>query len=161
MNLNVFKSIYNFNKQAGLLEAGYSDERECAYPIEEALEGLDDLEYGYNAIGMSPDNQINTECTPKDISRYIIDMMTNSEGSSDISDVDRLDKHLDIIVYSLGSIYKLGLTPQQATRALEVVATANMRKLSAGTDSQGKQQKPDDFVSPEPLLHLILDERGN
>ena len=158
MNLNPFKSIYNFNKEAGLLDKGYNDERECAFPIEEALEGLDDLQYGYDAIGMTPEAQINNQCTPKDISRYIIDMMTTSTGDP-IEDVDRLDKHLDIIVFSLGSIYKLGLSPQEAMKALGIVAEANLQKLTVGQDSEGKQLKPEGFIPPEAKLQKILDER--
>lgn len=139
MNMNVIKSIYNFNKEAGLLESGYSDERECAFPIEEALEGFPLI------------------TNPKMYSRQIIaDAVT---ADLDISDVDRLDKHLDIIVFSFGSIFKLGLSPQQALQALEIVMQANRQKLSVGTDDHGKQMKPSDFVGPEAKLQEILDKR--
>lgn len=142
MSLNPVKMIYDFNRKAGLLEKGYSDERECAYPIEEALEGFPLI------------------ANPKMYSRQIIaDAVT---ADLDISDVDRLDKHLDIIVFSFGSIFKLGLTPQQALHALEVVMHANMQKLSVGTDSHGKQMKPKDWeqYAPEKYLQKILDQRG-
>lgn len=149
MNANVLKTIYRFNDEAGLLEAGYSDERECAFPIEEALEGFN-LEYidtGY-------------QDGPKELSRAIMRhaMLTLLES---ISDVDRMDKHLDTIVFAFGSLFKLGLTPQQAIRGLEVVMAANMKKLSAGKDEHGKQKKPKDWEqhAPEVLLQKILDER--
>ena len=32
---NPIKMIYKFNKEAGLLDIPYSDEKECAYPMEE------------------------------------------------------------------------------------------------------------------------------
>lgn len=147
MNLNPFKSIFKFNKEAGLLEKGYSDERECAFPIEEALEGFINID----RLGLDV-----YQHTPKDVSREIISIV---KGANPIPDVDRLDKHLDIIVYSLGSIYKLGLSPQQAMKALGIVAEANLAKLTVGTDSHGKQQKPEGFVGPEAKLQLILDER--
>jgi predicted HAD superfamily Cof-like phosphohydrolase len=150
--LNVIKKIYKFNQEAGLLEQGYSDERESAFPIEEMLEGFDDLEYLSSILEMK-------SISPKDISRCIIDFATNDVGTSNISDVDRLDKHLDAIVFCFGSIFKLGLTPQEAIKALGIVMDANMQKLHTGQDENGKQLKPKDFISPEQQLQIILDER--
>ena len=151
MNLNFVKSIFKFNQEAGLLDKGYSDEKECAFPIEEALEGFD-LEH---SLTLDMD-------TPKAMSRQIMRWATELQYNDDgqlITDVDRLDKHLDIIVYSFGSIFKLGLSPQQALRCLDIVMQANMTKLHAGQDSHGKQQKPEGFVGPEAQLQKILDER--
>ena len=154
MNFNPVKRIYKFNQEANLLEDGYSDERECAFPIEEALECLNtDALSGVLADG----GEYVSEDNPKGISRLIAHVaMSDVEN---IKDVDRLDKHLDIIVFSLGSIFKLGLNPQQAMRALDVVASKNMEKLTVGKDEAGKQMKPSDFVGPEPELQKILDER--
>lgn len=149
MNANVLKTIYRFNDEAGLLEAGYSDERECAFPIEEALEG-------FINIALANVLNLNNLASPKDISRKIINYTVNPNL---ISDVDRMDKHLDTIVFAFGSLFKLGLTPQQAIRGLEVVMAANMKKLTAGKDEHGKQKKNDDFVGPEVELQKILDER--
>ena len=140
MNINPLKSIYRFNKEAGLLEAGYSDERECAFPIEEALEGF---ESGLGNI------------TPKEQSRLLMDALA---GHFEGTDVDRFDKHLDIIVFSLGSLYKLGLSPQQVMRGLDIVANANMQKLQSKTDEYGKLTKPIDFIAPEEQLQKILNE---
>ena len=39
------QQIYDFNKQAGLLEKGYDDFLESSFQIEEALEGFGDLPY--------------------------------------------------------------------------------------------------------------------
>lgn len=160
MSLNPVKMIYDFNKKAGLLEKGYSDERECAFPIEEALEGLDawHLFTMLKRADSEHSNSLEEELSysPKRMSREI---MSYCKPSLSTKDVDRLDKHLDIIVFSFGSIFKLGLTPQQALKALEIVMQANMQKLSAGTDSHGKQQKPSDFVGPEAKLQEILDKR--
>ena len=147
MNLNPIKQVYKFNQQAGLLEKGYSDERECAFPIEEALEGFNTAELIYQ-LGCD------TAASPKEISRDILNLTIND---IELSDVDRLDKHLDIIVFSLGSIYKLGLNPQETMRALGIVADANMQKLTVGTDSEGKQMKPEGFIPPEEQLQKLLD----
>ena len=147
--MHPLKTIYKFNQEAGLLDKGYDDERECAYPIEEALEGFVLTELAYQ-LGED------TDATAKEVSRGIINLTINKDK---LTDVDRLDKHLDAIVFAFGSIYKLGLTPQQAIKALGIVMEANMSKLSVGTDSEGKQMKPKDFLSPEPKLQKILDER--
>ena len=141
---NPIKEIYRFNEVAGLLDQGYSDERECAFPIEEALEGFPLIK------------------DPKAYSRQIVSDAISSD--LDISDLDRLDKHLDIIVFSFGSIFKLGLNAQQATHALNLVMEANMKKVSAGKDSHGKQLKPSDWERTLDKLNLdlkkILDERA-
>jgi uncharacterized Rmd1/YagE family protein len=153
VNISPIKQIYKFNKEAGLLDKPYSDEKECAYPIEEALEGfgtrfLTDLAYRLD---------IGETTSPKLISRAIV-----TEGPDKaLSDVDRLDKHLDIIVFSFGSIFKLGLSPQEAMNALGIVMTANLTKLSVGTDSEGKQMKPTDFIGPEEQLQKLLDRRSS
>jgi len=150
--LEQLQQVYDFNKQAGLLDKPYSDEKESAFPIEEALEGFDLNSFEDYDIGFSENDG------PKELSRLLMSIADNS-GNTDIADVDRLDKHLDIIVYSLGSIFKLGLTPEQTIRALGLVIDANMTKLSIGTDSVGKQMKPVGFVGPEVKLQLILDEQ--
>ena len=152
MNLNAIKSIYKFNQEAGLLESGYDDFRESEYPIEEALEQFD-TSYLATALAMHPD------ASPKSISRSLVTGMCKLPESG-ISDVDRLDKHLDNLVFNLGSIFKLGLNVQQTMKALQVVATANMQKLGAGKDEHGKQLKGENFINPEPLLQLILNERA-
>jgi len=148
MNINPIKTIYKFNEEANLLLAGYTDERECAFPIEEALEGFDTNELAL-VLGVSP------ESSPKDLSRRIMNFTINPS----ISDVDRMDKHLDSIVFAFGSLFKLGLTPQQAMQGLEVVMATNMKKLHAGKDEAGKQLKGDNFVGPEEELQKILDKR--
>ena len=146
---NPIKEIYRFNKEAGLLDKGYDDARECAYPIEEMLEGFEP------ECGLSLDLD-----TPKAMSRAITKWLTEPEWYTELSDVDRFDKHLDAIVFNFGSLFKLGLTPQQAMKGLSVVMQANMKKLHAGQDSEGKQQKPVNFVGPEEQLQKILDERS-
>lgn len=147
MNFNPIKQIYKFNQEAGLLAKGYDDGKECAFPIEEALEG-------FNTTELICQLQMEATASPKDISRKIIDLTINDET---LEDVDRLDKHLDTIVFALGSIYKLGLNPQEAMKALSIVADANMQKLTVGTDSEGKQMKPEGFIPPEEKLQKLLD----
>lgn len=145
--MTALEKIEYFNRTAGLLDLGYSDTRESAYPIEEALEGFENLQY------LDIDTH---EYTPKEISRAIVDTVHNGKP---IEDVDRFDKHLDAIVFAYGSLLKLGLSLEQINAGLNIVMDANLTKLSVGKDPTGKQLKPSNFISPEPLLQEILDER--
>ena len=75
-----------------------------------------------------------------------------------ITDVDRLDKACDAIVYAIGSIAKLGLDHHGITKALNIVNNANKAKLGMARDKHGKLLKPDDFVGPEAELAKLLSE---
>ncbi len=138
-------AIYQFNEQAGLLEQGYNDFSESAYQIEEALEGYE-IAHGFT---------VHLD-TPKEMSRTIV----RAQGSFVGTDVDRLDKAIDAIVFAVGSIAKLGLTPPQIREAIEIVTTANLQKLSMPKDEFGKLTKPADFVGPEAKLQKLLDRRN-
>ena len=148
--MQALETVYEFNQKAGLLALGYDDFRESAYPIEEALEGFD-ITYLNNRLHLHEDS------SPKDASRSIVTGHCRTAG---ISDVDRFDKSIDSIIFSLGSLFKLGLSVDQVLNGLQIVADANMAKLSVGKDSEGKQMKPTDFVGPETELQKILDERN-
>lgn len=152
--LTAIKSIYKFNQECKrpdgscLLDQGYDDTKEAAFSIEEMLEG-------FNLNMLQKLLLMDETTTPKDVSRKI---MSHINGTH-MTDVDRLDKHLDSIIYNFGSIFKLGLTPQQALRALSIVCEANLQKLTAGQDEHGKQRKSEGFVPPEARLQALLDER--
>lgn len=155
--MNAIKSIYKFNQECKrpdgscLLDQGYDDLKEAAFSIEEMLEGfqLDVLQ----KLLLMDETKLST---PKDVSRQI---MWHTNGTH-MTDVDRLDKHLDSIIYNFGSIFKLGLTPQQALKALSIVCETNLQKTKDTIiDSHGKVCKNSDFINPEPALQLILDQR--
>lgn len=141
--------IYSFNSQAGLLDKPYSDYLESSFQIEEALEGFTALPQLGALLGVH-------EATPKHLSRSIV--ATANDGSN-LSDVERLDKACDAIVFAFGSIFKLGLTPEQAAKAVSIVMSANLAKLSMPKDEFGKLTKPADFVGPEAHLQELLNER--
>lgn len=153
------KKIYEFNQKAGLLDDGYNDQLEASMQIEEALEGFDDS-FDNLAFELQLDKNYPSDadevCHARHLARYIASLVKIDEP---LSDVQRFDKALDALFLAAGSIYKLGLTPVQLSKGLDIVCNANLTKLSAGKDSHGKQIKPDGFVNPEPLLQLILDER--
>lgn len=157
------QEIYDFNKQAGLLEQGYSDFLESSFQIEEALEGFDvtKLTNLHRAVAHPAlDLPEGYKSTPKEVAREIIARVNNSTtGDNKIPDVDRLDKAIDAIVFAVGSIAKLGLTPNQISKAISIVTNANLQKLSMPKDEFGKLTKPADFVGPEVELQKILDER--
>ena len=145
MTVDHIDAIYQFNEQAGLLEQGYNDFSESAYQIEEALEGYE-IAHGFT---------VHLD-TPKEMSRTIV----RAQGPFIGTDVDRLDKAIDAIVFAVGSIAKLGLTPPQIREAIEIVTTANLQKLSnIKVDSNGKLLKDSNFIGPEKKLQEILNER--
>ena len=146
---NFVTQIYQFNLQAGLLDSGYDDFLESSFQIEEALEGFED-DNGDIYID-------NFRGSPKEVAR---DILFTNKRESTIPDVDRLDKACDAIVFALGSIFKLGLSPAQATRALNMVMMHNFRKLSMPKDSFGKLTKPANFEGPEASLQALLNERA-
>ena len=159
--LNPIKEIYKFNKDAGLLEKPYDDFLESSFQVEEALEGfilpseklLD--EHGNVIIDATV-----TDKREKHISRDIISWASGcGTVSNPISDVDRLDKACDAVVYAIGSMAKLGLNPQDITKALNIVMDCNNTKLKQPKDEHGKLMKPENFIGPEPRLQLLLDKR--
>ena len=152
--MNIFERIYDFNKQAGLLDKPYDDFLESSYQVEEALEGIKAPETMY-ALGLP----CHTPATPKDFSRFLVASLFDEHRFS-LSDVDRLDKACDAIVFAVGSIAKLGLTPTQIEQAVHIVMDSNTAKLGCPKDEHGKLQKPTtDFPTPEPRLQELLDQR--
>ncbi len=162
MTVDHIDAIYQFNEQAGLLEQGYNDFLESSFQIEEALEGISCSGQGgglptlARILNDNVDYLTPIEPTHKSVARGIVEAAYYSNAS----DVDRLDKAIDAIVFAVGSIAKLGLTPPQIREAIEIVTTANLQKLSMPKDEFGKLTKPADFVGPETKLQELLDRRS-
>ena len=150
------QQIYDFNKQAGLLEKGYDDFLESSFQIEEALEGFGDLPYLQVRLH-SEGEHYEELCNPKEISRQIVRLAEMDSKPTNIPDVDRLDKACDAVVFAIGSMAKLGLTPAQIIEAMNIVTEANLQKLSMPKDEFGKLTKPANFVGPETKLQALLD----
>ena len=154
---NPFKSIYKFNKEAGLLEKGYSDFLEPSFLIEEALEDLPTLKSLGQVISVNSEN-------PKEIARQIVSIAGGNNTTKPLTDLQRFDKHIDAIVYAVGGAYKLGLTPQQLEAGIAAVMHSNMKKIGAGKDEHGKALKPDNWPEIEEeqtrKLQAILDKRA-
>lgn len=165
------EQIYNWNREAGLLDKPYDDFLESSFQVEEALEKFNSLHVVAEAINREHFNACKSD-TPKDVARGIVSLAqaevydTNGEGTGEpetLSDVDRLDKACDAVVYAVGSMAKLGLNPIQINKALSAVMESNMAKLKCPKDECGKLTKPADFdelYAPEPRLQALLDERN-
>ena len=153
---NPFKSIYKFNKEAGLLEKPYSDFLEPSFLIEEALEDLPQLD------NLSYELKIKMDSNPKDIARHIVGLAGGEDA--ELTDLQRFDKHIDAIVYAVGGAYKLGLSPQQLEVGIAAVMHSNTKKIGAGKDEHGKALKPDNWSEIEAeqtrKLQAILDKRA-
>lgn len=147
-------SIHEFNKLAGLLDQPLDDYREASFIIEEALEGFDLQKLAHF---LHSDGQ-----TPKTVARSIVTYCRESQSGvypTVLTDVERLDKAVDAAVFAFGYMFKLGLTPEQAMRAMSIVMQANKQKLTMPRDSFGKLLKPDAFEGPEAKLQQLLEER--
>ena len=161
--VNPIKQIYQFNQQAGLLDKPYDDFLEASFQIEEALEGFEHLKHLANILEVDE----NAPKLPKVLSRVIVNHAQKGPARGHdhtriwgaMPDIEKLDKALDAIVFAFGSIFKLGLTITQATRALNIVMQANLQKLEMPKDSHGKLMKPANFIGPEAKLQEILNER--
>ena len=151
--------IHRFNVEAGLLEKGYDDFLESSFQIEEALEGFEnnfqDLAFELQ-LDKKYSSDVNEVCHAKHLARHIVGIVSEKLV---VSDVDRLDKACDSVVFAVGSMAKLGLSPEQITRALNIVMHANFSKLAMPKDSFGKLMKPENFAGPEDKLQEILNER--
>lgn len=152
--MNFVDQIHEFNSQAGLLDKPYDDFLESSFQIEEALEGFD-----VSRISTELTSESFTTDSPKVLARRIL--VGEKFRDTVLTDVDRLDKACDAIVFAFGSIFKLGLNPEQAAKAVSIVMSANLAKLSMPKDEFGKLTKPTDFVGPEAQLQELLDERPN
>lgn len=151
---NPIKQIYSFNEKAGLLNKGYNDVLESSFIVEEAVENFN-LE-GLNGTSSILEDNLSS---PKEFSRALINIIATD---TPLTDVQRLDKACDQVVFAVGAMAKLGLRPNQITKALNVVMRANMAKLGCPKDEMGKLMKPADFdekYAPEPQLQKILNER--
>ena len=149
--------IHRFNVEAGLLEKGYDDFLESSFQVEEALEGLHPE---FIIASMHPAVVADFEgdsTKARDVARLLV--ATSIVRDDRPFDVERLDKACDSVVFAVGSMAKLGLSPEQITRALNIVMHANFSKLAMPKDSFGKLMKPENFVGPEDKLQEILDER--
>ena len=150
---NPLQAIVSFNEKAGLLKNPFEDKKESAYLIEEALESFD-VSYLGRLICLDP-SKIDS---PKEVARGLI--ANTLPLKEPLAKEHIVDKYLDAVVFPIGALAKMGLTHQDITHLLNVVTDCNMKKLTVGTDSEGKQLKPDDWVGPEEKIKAYLISKG-
>ncbi len=150
---NAIKAVHAWQVKAGNTAKPYNDFLQSAFQVEEALEGFDLV---LLATEIAPRKE-GEEITSKTLSREILKMA--DAHKMELTDVERLDKHIDSIIYNIGSLASMGLTPQDINNAILVVNRKNMQKLGMPRDELGKLMKPADFVGPEPELLKILQAR--
>ena len=145
--------IREFNAKAGLLRRGYHARLEASFQIEEAIEGFP---LSHVVIALDPVQY--TPCsTAKDLSRKILEHVDQDVR---IKLVEAIDKAADAIVFAYGSLFKLGLSVQQAEDMVAIVAASVMEKVSAPVDEHGKLTKPEGFVGPEERIAKYLRDIG-
>lgn len=145
---NPIKLIHKFNVDAGFVTKGCNPWLESSFQVEEALEGFN-LTHISKLFGSETED-------PKELSRLILGSHNKTTA---VADVDVLDKACDAVIFAVGTMSKLGLNPNQITKALNVVMQVNNLKLKAkSVDAEGKLEKPQGFVGPEEKLQAILDE---
>jgi hypothetical protein len=151
---DIIEKVFAFNQDAGLLDKPYDDFLESSFQIEEALEGFSNLELSKVFWGSE-----STDISPKNLSREIVAHAQGEGFSEPLTDVGRFDKHIDSMIYDLGALAKLGLSPSDIVEGIEAVNEANLTKLQCKKDEHGKLGKPTNFVGPESILQSILDRR--
>lgn len=169
---NIFKIVKKWQDDAGLSAKAHNPLVEGSFVLEESLEllRLKDIqlytksgELVFNTSDESPIGLYNKDgeevfrltkdMSPKDLSRAIMFTLFDNK---DVSEVEKFDAAIDIIVFTIGAMSKLGLTPQQMVKGITVVNNANKQKLGQGQDEHGKNKKPEDFVGPEIELQKIM-----
>ena len=145
--------IREFNAKAGLLQRGYHARLEASFQIEEALEGLP-LRHIVSALDPA---QYMPYSSAKHLSRKILEHV---DSDVRVTLVEAIDKAADAIVFAYGSLFKLGLSVQQAEDLVTIVSASVMEKVSAPVDEQGKLTKPEGFVGPEERIAEYLRDIG-
>ena len=161
---NPIAKIYEFNEKAGFLGKGMDSFIETAYTLEEAIEGF---EPAFNASREDGTVIVKGDADFLTARQWSLSLMNSIHEAFEQrnvpmpDEVDELDKAIDLVVFSIGKMAKMGLSQDQIAEAFDVVADANLSKIGAPKDALGKQLKPEGWIAPETKLQEILDRRVN
>lgn len=78
---------------------------------------------------------------------------------------DEVDALIDLVYFAYGALYKMGLTPYVFGTAASLVHEANMTKAAGKKAARGytgsamDAVKPKDFVPPEGLIAVLIDDK--
>ncbi|MEA1999596.1 MAG: hypothetical protein U9N61_09805, partial [Euryarchaeota archaeon] len=132
----------------------YNPKHEAAMLFEEVLEPIISSDYDVDNFQTDEMNYLFGGLAPRALSREFF----NNTKLSFHPEVEHFDHFLDIIYIAIGGMHKMGLSPEQIHRGLEIVHTANAQK-AGHKDATGKIIKPENFKEPQPYLQAILDNR--
>lgn len=155
--------VYEFNERAGLLEDGMDPFKELAYVFEESFEGFEECYNTQNHDGEPFKPGDKEYPTARQLGLSLANSIKDAVARRNLempSEVAEVDKSIDAMVFHVGKLAKMALTPDQITRMFSAVTNANLRKLDGPKDEHGKQLKPEGWTGPEDELQQILDERG-
>jgi len=154
--------IYSFNKAMGLLDDGMDSFKELAYVFEESFEGYEEAYNTMNSEGKPFKPGDNEYPTARGLGLSLANSIRDGMAIKDLplpSEVAEVDKSIDAVVFHIGKLAKMGLSPAQIDAMFAVVSGCNMAKLNGPKDSLGKQLKPEGWTGPEDALQAILDQR--
>ena len=160
--MSIVNDIYDFNKQAGLLEDDMDSFKELAYIFEESFEGLEEA---YNTADENGERYKPGDAkypTARQLGLSLANSIKDSferNGFPLPTEVQEVDKSIDAVYFHIGKLAKMGLTPDHIDRMFSTVTACNMAKLGGPKDELGKQLKPEGWTGPEEQLQAILDER--
>lgn len=152
---NLVQDIYDFNNKMDLLGKGMDSFMETAYILEEAIEGYEDV---FNM----PEDPNAPVVSARDWALGFLNQVKEAKEARNLpmpSEVEEADKAIDGVVFNIGKLAKMNLTPEQIERMFSIVSGCNMAKLDGPKDELGKQLKPEGWTGPEAELQKILDER--
>lgn len=107
-------------------------------------------------LGLMKDEEV--KFTEAALLEEIEELMEAHENGDIIGCIDAL---IDGIIFAIGALYKLGMTPDQMRECFLAVHQANMTKKK-GVTSRGHENdaiKPEGWVSPEVRIGQILEAK--
>lgn len=154
--IDIVKEIHSFNDKAGFLGGGMDSFLEASFIFEEAMEGYED-------VLNNPDDPNAPVITARDWAIGLLNQVKIAKENRNLpmpSEVDEVDKAIDVIVFSIGKLLKMGLSIDQVYECISIVNTKNLEKIGGPKAEDGKQLKPEGWTPPEPLLQKVLDARA-
>lgn len=136
--MDIFKEILEWNESRGLLNKGFDKNLEMGFILEELYEG-----YGINLT-------FDTKKEFRECVKQNIQEIEASSGGGKITDSELADCFGDIIVFSIGALWKLHKNCDNIPTPIEVmrnIIEANKQKGNK-VDSDGKIIKDDGFKPP-------------
>lgn len=148
----ILAKIFKFNKDRGLLEKGFSYDREAGFLLSESLELINHKKLVSWMFG--DDNHL-SYMNQDELASWIVKTF-KKEG---LSELDKAVLYTDTVedqfVFGSGGKMKLGLPMGECENITHIVCDANLQK-TGGTTADGKQKKGTAFKSPDEKIRERL-----